>query len=152
MKNPARPLAVASLAVLLSFAAGKASRAQGVEDLTGFAVHRPLMVGSVQVEPGNYLLRVVAAGSTRNVLQVVEPEKERVLVTVLATPRELSEDRIQPSSALDFGLPPGSAIPSLRSWIVANSRFAYDFYVAGAPAERLAAGTPPPATLIALAR
>ena len=152
MKNFAKTLAPFALAAVLCLAAAPAATASSSDEITGFNVSQALMVGSVRLEPGNYLIRVVAAGPTHNLLQVTDSEQTRVYATVLATPRQVALDAVTPSSALAFSAPAGSRPASLKSWTIANSRFGFDFYAPGASAELLAAGSFAPATLVALAR
>ncbi len=151
MKNFARGLAPIALAALC-LAAAPAATASSSDEITGFNVTQALMVGSVRIEPGNYLLRVLDAGPTHNVLQVTDPEQTRVYAIVLATPRQVALDAVAASSSLTFTAPSGTRPASLKGWTIANSRFGFDFYAPGSSSELMAAGAPAPATLVALAR
>jgi hypothetical protein len=79
-------------------------------------VSEPLDVGGTILQPGTYLIRVVAPRADRNKVQITSLDRQTIYATVLTVPHELEPNEEIPSSTFVY-FPAGEGQPrALRTW------------------------------------
>ena len=90
-----------------------------------FSISDRVRVGSVDLDPGTYVIRVVNHGSDLNLLQLTNLESTTLCTTLQARQRYYPDVKTSPEGTLHFEDVPG-APHLLRTWNVPNRSFGYD--------------------------
>ena len=132
-------------------AAASACLASGGDDVASFYVAERLQVGSVNLEPGIYVVRALHSGSSPKVLVVSNVEGTANHAALLVTPHQVAPQEVKAVSRLLYEVGDGSRPAALRTFLVANSSFGYDIAVTASPA-RIASANEKEIVAIASAR
>ncbi|MBL8112623.1 MAG: hypothetical protein JNK60_07035 [Acidobacteria bacterium] len=135
--------AFAALAAILP--SNPALAVEVFKEKTTFSIAEPLDVGGTVLQPGTYKIKVLKRTSDRHTLQVVNPEDNKVFVTVLAIPHPIREQEVIPESRMVFYPATGSQTRALRTWFGNDVQFGHDIAYPKRRAEELVAVTHEPA-------
>lgn len=140
MRKLAKGMVLGALVALLTLVAAPALHAAGGDDVAGFYVAERLLVGSVSLEPGIYLVRPAPSVSGQNVLVVTNVNGTKVFATLLVTPHQIAAHEVSGVSRLLYE-PGDAARPNaLRTFLAANSSFGYDILPGKARTQLASAG------------
>ena len=148
MKKLVSCLALGAFATLLGVVSANSARAQSEPQQTTLTLTETLEVGTVTLQPGTYLIRVVTLDSNRDMLQVTDPEQMKVFSTVLSRPHPiLSADVIPENRYVTWAAPPGQP-RTLRTWYPRDRSSGHDIIYPKARALELAAAAKEPVIAI----
>ena len=139
MKNLMSCLAVGAFATLLGIASAPAALAQNEVQQSTFNLTEPLDVGSVTLQPGTYLFKVVLIDSNRDMLRVTDTEGTKVFTTLLSRPHPILPGDVVPESRyVAWTTSPGQP-RALRTWYPRDRTTGHDIIYPKARALELAA-------------
>jgi hypothetical protein len=111
MKPTTKVLAISAIALLLSLPA----MAQTPEVST-LPITEPTEVGGTILQPGTYLIRVVAPQADRNKVQITSVDRQTIYATLLTIPHQLEPNEKRSDSMFVY-FPAGEGRPrALRTW------------------------------------
>lgn len=111
MKHTMKVMAISAIALLLSLPA----MAQTPEVST-LPITEPTEVGGTILQPGTYLIRVVAPQADRNKVQITNVDRSTIYVTALTVPHQLEPNEKMPDTMFVY-YPAGEGRPrALRTW------------------------------------
>ena len=111
MKHTTKVMAISAIALLLSLPA----MAQTPEVST-LPISEPTEVGGTILQPGTYLIRVVAPQADRNKVQITSVDKQTIYATLLTIPHQLEPNEKRSDTMFVF-FPAGEGRPrALRTW------------------------------------
>lgn len=111
MKHTTKVMAISAIALLLSLPA----MAQTPEVST-LPITEPTQVGGTILQPGTYLIRVVAPQADRNKVQITSVDRSTIYVTALTVPHQLEPNEKMPDTMFVY-YPAGEGQPrALRTW------------------------------------
>ena len=102
------------------------AQAQVFKEKSVFTITERLDVGGTILEPGTYRIKVHKRTSDRHTLQVVNPEDNKVFVTVLAIPHPIREQDVIPESRFVYYPATGTQPRALRTWFGNDIQFGHD--------------------------
>ncbi len=89
-------------------------------EVSTLPVTEPLDVGGTILQPGTYLIRVVAPRADRNKVQITSLDRQTIYATVLTVPHELEPNEEVPNSTFLY-FPAGEGQPrALRTWFASD--------------------------------
>jgi len=134
MKHSLKLLAISAFVLLMATPAIAQSPEVGTLVLT----ERTEVSGTI-LEPGTYLIRVVAPQADRNKVQITSADRETIYVTALTIPHALEPGEKIPDTTFVF-FPSGEGQPrALRTWFSTNPvTGAHDFVYDESRARQLA--------------
>ena len=139
MKKLMSCLALGACAMLLAVATAPAAFAQSDPQQGTFTLTEPLDVGTVTLQPGTYLIRVVLIDSNRDMLQVTSPDRSKVFATVLSRPHVILDDEVMPESRyVVWATTPGQP-QALKTWYARDRTTGHDIVYPQGRAIELAA-------------
>ncbi len=139
MKKLMTCLALGAFATLVGVASAPVASAQTEKENSTFTVAEPLDVGSFTLQPGTYLIKVVALTSDRNVIQVTNPEQTKVFANVLATPHPVRPGEEIPASRYTYYATEPGQHRALRTWFARDTANGQDIVYHKQRAMQLAA-------------
>lgn len=151
MKTLAKWTVMGAFVAIVAVVAAPVAQAGGGDDVAGFYVAEKLLVGSVVLEPGVYLIREADVSPSRNVLVVTNVDATEVFATLLVTPHQVAAQEMRGVSRLLYEAGDATRPNALRTFLAANSTFGYDIVARRAPA-RVASAPLKEITAIAMAR
>jgi len=138
MKKMMSCLALGACAALLAVAPAPAALAQSQPEASTITLTEPLEVGTVTLQPGTYLIKVVLIDSNRDMLRVTNKEQTKVFTTVLSRPHPILADEAMPETRyVTWATAPGQP-RALRTWFARDRESGHDIVYPKARALELA--------------
>lgn len=139
MKKLVSCLALGAFATLLGVVSASPARAQTEPQHMTLILTETLEVGTVTLQPGTYLVRVVTIDSSRDMLQVTDPERMKVFATVLSRPHPILSTDIIPENRYVTWTTREGQPQTLRTWYPRDRSTGHDIIYPKARALELAA-------------
>jgi hypothetical protein len=139
MKKLMSCLAVGAFATLLGVASAPVASAQSEPQQSTIVLTEPLDVGTVTLQPGTYLIKVVLIDSNRDMLQVTNTDQTKVFTTVLSRPHPILADEVMPESRYVVWTTTPGQPRALRTWFARDRESGHDIIYPKARALELAA-------------
>jgi hypothetical protein len=134
-------LALGAVAALVGVVSTPSAHAQSQAEQSTFVVTDPLYVGNVTLQPGTYRIKVVLIDSNRDMLQVTDPDQQKVFATVLSRPHQILPGEAMPESRyVLWTLTPGQP-RALKTWYARDRESGHDIVYPKERALELAAAT-----------
>lgn len=126
MKKLKSCLAMGAFATLLAIASTPAALGQNASQQSTITLTQPLDVGTVTLQPGTYLIKVVLIDSNRDMLQVTDQDQKKVFTTVLSRPHPILEGEIMPESRYTIWSATPTQPQALRTWYARDRSSGHD--------------------------
>lgn len=147
MKKLMTGLALGAIATLLLVPA-PAARAQNEREYSTLSITEPVDVGSVTLQPGTYLTKVVVLSNGRHLVQVTNVEQTTIFASVLAVPHPILDDKTLPQNRyLYYTTAPGQRL-ALRTWFPRDTTDGEDIIYPKQRAFELAAAAKVPVVAV----
>lgn len=140
MKKLMSCLSVGAFATLLGVASVPAF-AQSEPQQSTITLTEPMEVGTVTLQPGTYLIKVVLIDSNRDMLRVTNTDQTKVFATVLSRPHPILENEVMPESRFVVWTTAAGQPRALRTWFARDRETGHDIVYPKARALELAAAT-----------
>lgn len=148
MKKLMSCLSVGAFATLLGVGTAPAAFAQSEPQQSTITLTEPMEVGTVTLQPGTYLIKVVLIDSNRDMLQVTNTDQTKVFTTVLSRPHPILENEVMPESRFVVWTTGPGQPKALRTWFARDRESGHDIVYPKARAIELAAATREPVIAI----
>lgn len=126
MKNLKSCLAMGAFTTLLGVVSAPAALGQNASQQSTITLTQPLDVGTVTLQPGTYLIKVVLIDSNRDMLQVTDPEQKKVFTTVLSRPHPILDGEIMPETRYTIWAATPTQPQALRTWYARDRSSGHD--------------------------
>ena len=119
-----KKLVIAAISLLVTAGLGSGANAQGKKSESTLTVNEPVEVPGTILAPGTYVIRVVDAQSSRNIVQITDVDGTKVFATAICTPHAQAASRPNTNFVYYENV---STSKVLRTWFASNDQFGQDF-------------------------
>ncbi|HEU4939038.1 MAG TPA: hypothetical protein VFT39_21470 [Vicinamibacterales bacterium] len=125
-----------TLAALLLGATLATAQAPDTNNMTIVTFSAPVSLPGVTLPAGSYLFKLADSQVNRNIVQVFDKDRSKILATILAIPAE----RLQPAdeTVITFGESPANTAPAIRFWYYPGDKRGQEFAYPKKQAQEIA--------------
>lgn len=139
MKKLMIGLSLGAIATLIAAAPTRSALAQSQPEAATFVVTEPLDVGTITLQPGTYVIKVVKIDSNKDMLRVMDAEQTKIYTTVLTRPYPITMGEVIPENRyVVWSTPPGQP-RVLRTWFASDRSIGHEIVYSQRRAGELAA-------------
>jgi hypothetical protein len=118
------PTAALALTAVL-FTSAAVAQILNADRTTLITFSAPVSVPGVTLPAGTYTFKLLDSQVTRNVVQIFDKDRSRILATIIAIPAQ--RDEVSDESVVTFKETPVNAPPAVRYWYYAGERAGQEF-------------------------
>ena len=125
-----------TLAALLLGATLATAQAPDTNNMTIVTFSAPVSLPGVTLPAGSYMFKLADSQVNRNIVQVFDKDRSKILATILAIPAE----RLQPAdeTVITFGESPANTAPAIRFWYYPGDKRGQEFAYPKKQAQEIA--------------
>lgn len=125
-----------TLAALLLGATLATAQAPDTSNMTVVTFSGPVSLPGVTLPAGSYLFKLADSQVNRNIVQVFEKDRSKILATILAIPAERNEPADE--TVITFAESPANTAPAIRYWYYPGQRRGQEFAYPKRQAQEIA--------------